>query len=364
MGPEPRALHHERRRDSFRPMTVRAPVPDRRLLVAADEVQALWALAASVAPQPGSEGLAPRDTYRLADYFQILQRVSIRANDETCHQSRRPLAVGATDFIVETLAGAKTLEEAMRRVATAYNLMHGGAFNRVERRGGRLAYLIDDRHFPYAFPSDSSAAFATGEGLLIFLHAMLSLAVGRRLDGHLLSVRTRRPQREAKNGFLGFWPVAVRPRADVYALDYDIRASDEAVVLAPGSGRALDVYAEIAAMIAAREARLPELDIVSEVSAVLSAGVTGQTEAARRLGVSVATLRRRLDHAGTSFRRLRADRLNGRALALLGDRHHPSQVAEALGFSDLRSFSRAFKAWNGVTPASWAVNVSENVLID
>jgi AraC-like DNA-binding protein len=47
------------------------------------------------------------------------------------------------------------------------------------------------------------------------------------------------------------------------------------------------------------------------------------------------------------------------------DRHrHPDDVAQVLGFSDSRSFSRAFKAWNGVTPSNWSLRVSENVLID
>ena len=42
------------------------------------------------------------------------------------------------------------------------------------------------------------------------------------------------------------------------------------------------------------------------VGQVLDGGIFDQREAARRLGVSVATLRRRLQDEGTGFRRLRA----------------------------------------------------------
>ncbi|MEM6683996.1 MAG: helix-turn-helix domain-containing protein, partial [Pseudomonadota bacterium] len=76
----------------------------------------------------------------------------------------------------------------------------------------------------------------------------------------------------------------------------------------------------------------------------------GQRHIAKALGVSVATLRRRLEAENTSFRRLRAKALNARAQHLLSTRASLSDVAEILGFADLRSFSRAYKAWNGVTP--------------
>ena len=39
---------------------------------------------------------------------------------------------------------------------------------------------------------------------------------------------------------------------------------------------------------------------------------------------------------------------------LLAARRHPADVAEQLGFADGRSFARAFKMWNGTTPARYA----------
>jgi len=80
-----------------------------------------------------------------------------------------------------------------------------------------------------------------------------------------------------------------------------------------------------------------------------------QQAVAKRLGLSVATLRRRLEMEGSpSFRALNERALKRAARSLLEQRHHPSDVAEELGFSDLRSFARAFKRWIGVTPTAYA----------
>src|SRR5260370_14660972 len=87
----------------------------------------------------------------------------------------------------------------------------------------------------------------------------------------------------------------------------------------------------------------------------LEDNVYRQPAVARRLGLSVATLRRRLEMEGSpSFRVLNERALKRAARSLLEQRYHPSDVAEELGFSDLRSFARAFKRWIGVTPAAYA----------
>lgn len=339
-------------------MTLTTLVRRDRLVIDSDEVAELWRFADTL------ELGAPASRLPLVEHFRLLQRLSLKAGDETCHLSLRPLAVGTTDFVVETLADAGDVQEAMKRIARAYNVVHGGHFNRVERRRDRLVYIIDDRDFPYAFPVDSPAAYATLEGVLIFLHAMLSLAAGRDLSPMLRAVRTRRPRRTAPDGFLSFWAATVRTGGSAYALEYDLETADVPVALAQKSGRAVDVYGAVETMILAREQADDPIEFIQRVSDAIAAGIDNQADAAHRLGVSVATLRRRLTLAGTRFRDLRARGLNDRAKQMLDRRRHPDDVAETLGFSDSRSFSRAFKAWNGVTPANWIPRVSENVLSD
>ena len=84
----------------------------------------------------------------------------------------------------------------------------------------------------------------------------------------------------------------------------------------------------------------------------LARGVVEQSDVAVQMGVSVATLRRRLATEGASFRELRQSVLNETAKRLLLEKKPVAEVSDALGFSEFRAFNRAFKEWNGVTPKS------------
>jgi AraC-like DNA-binding protein len=70
--------------------------------------------------------------------------------------------------------------------------------------------------------------------------------------------------------------------------------------------------------------------------------------------VSERTLKRRLNAEGTSFRTLSANGRQAMAEALLADDALSiSAIAERLGFSDLSSFSQAFKRWTGLAPSAF-----------
>jgi len=166
---------------------------------------------------------------------------------------------------------------------------------------------------------------------------------------------------------LGYWSVPVRLGAPAYMLEYAGAAGD----LAPRSSAqtldSIDVYDRILAILADPEgtvASAPD-DLVSRVRSKLEVGLDDQSKVAKALGMSVASLRRRLSETGHSFRQLRAEMLDRRARRLLGAGRPPEAVADLLGFADARSFARAFKQWTGTTPARFAAAVvSENVLSD
>jgi AraC-like DNA-binding protein len=81
---------------------------------------------------------------------------------------------------------------------------------------------------------------------------------------------------------------------------------------------------------------------------------TTRQQVARRLGVSVRTLQRRLELERRTFRAVRDDMLERSAISLLA---HPSltldEIAQRLGFADEDGFAKAWKRWTGTTPSEF-----------
>lgn len=87
---------------------------------------------------------------------------------------------------------------------------------------------------------------------------------------------------------------------------------------------------------------------VQELFARKRTGRLNEDEAAQALGMSRRTLVRRLTEGGTSFRQLLDADLKRKARVMLDDDSlSRTQMAEALGFADPTSFSRACRRWFG-----------------
>jgi AraC-like DNA-binding protein len=91
-----------------------------------------------------------------------------------------------------------------------------------------------------------------------------------------------------------------------------------------------------------------------EAAMELRTGPASMKKAARRLGLGIATLRRKLEGEGTTFSEI-VDDLR-RELAEQHLTHGDltiSEVAFLLGFSDVRAFGRAFRRWTGASPSEY-----------
>lgn len=75
---------------------------------------------------------------------------------------------------------------------------------------------------------------------------------------------------------------------------------------------------------------------------------------AKQLNMHPRSLQRHLRSEGTSFAELQAEaRLKAAVEALHRSRESLESLSERLGFSDRRSFTRAFKRWTGVSPSHY-----------
>jgi AraC-like DNA-binding protein len=288
----------------------------------------------------------------LSDYFRFWRAMKRISGEETLYLSARPLVTGTSDFVISDAARTATLIDGMERIACAYNLLHGGEYNRVERHGRALVYFVDDAAFPYTQASENYIQLCL-EGVLLFLHATFCTLVGEDLTPALKRAHTRRPGPRSDTP-LALWDVPISYGAAGFGLTYD--AAIGSLRLRGGNKLPPDhaVHNRLISLIEDRQSPVAGgSDLVRLVRQALSDGLQDQTVVATRLAFSVATLRRRLAAEGTSFRELRHEVLNESAKLRLSGSSAIGDVAEELGFSDCRSFTRAFKGWNGVTPSLW-----------
>lgn len=100
----------------------------------------------------------------------------------------------------------------------------------------------------------------------------------------------------------------------------------------------------------------PELvgRVKDAIAQSLSEGAPKMAEIARQLGLSVRSFHRRLSDHGVSFQSLTEETRRDLAEGLLRDPAYSlAEVAFLTGFAEQSSFSRAFKRWVGLTPASY-----------
>lgn len=109
---------------------------------------------------------------------------------------------------------------------------------------------------------------------------------------------------------------------------------------------------------AALEASGPSRSLADDVAAALGRRMRGERpsvdKVARALGLGARTLQRRLGEEGTSFQAVLDGVRRRSARRFLAETDlDPGEVAFLLGFEELNSFARAFRAWEGTTPARW-----------
>jgi AraC-like DNA-binding protein len=98
-------------------------------------------------------------------------------------------------------------------------------------------------------------------------------------------------------------------------------------------------------------------DVRNALRRIMVGGRPSVEKLAAALQTSARTLQRRLREERTSYQKLLDDERERTARRLLSDTDlEAGEIAFALGFEELNSFSRAFQIWAGATPTRWRVD--------
>lgn len=295
----------------------------------------------------------------LVEFFRIEGEVARRLDDLTAHLSERKLTYETGAFVTSQINQSTTLSEALHNLAQYFNMMHGEHYNTVRTTDRTITLIINDADFPYTMKDDPSMVHFVGESVLIKVQCLLDSLSGGLAMAALRRVSVKRDLPAQIPRHLEFWNAPVSYGHEAYELCFD-----RGLALEPmPAPQALDmssegVFSRVITYLEQYEPGEQQQSFRSRTLDFIRNGVTQQDVVAHRLSISVATLRRRLEEEGTSFRILTSEHLLEEATVLLRKGYSVAHVSEALDYSDIRAFNRAFKRWQGETPAKYAKRFS------
>lgn len=277
--------------------------------------------------------------------------VAREIDDEFFGLDARRMKPGSFALLCHALAGAATVGQGLRLALRGFNLFFDDVLATLALQGREARLVLTPAAQP-ARPEADARRFAD-ETLLIMLHGLLCWLAGARVPVARLEMAHPRPPHadeyrrmfspamrfDAPRTLLVFDPrvLAQRAAVDAAALKAFLRDAPSSVF----TKQVADAHAAFGERVRRRLRRAgshwPTLDVL-----------------AAELQLSPATLRRRLQAEGTSWRRLKDELRHERASALLGEgRLSVAEVASRLGYEDASAFHRAFRRRMGIGPGAF-----------
>lgn len=288
---------------------------------------------------------SPQTRVSSTHYGQLWHGIAQTLDDEFFGMDSHRMKAGSFTLLCHSLIHSDTLERALRRAMRFLRLILDDMAGELQCEGGVARIVLKDGQI------QPKRAFAYGTYLLM-LHGLACWLVGRRIP--VLKADFRCPE-------------------PVYSGEWRILFSQELAFDQPDSG--ISIPLEYLAMPNIQNERTMKEFLRSapanflvkyKNSTSLSAKIRRRLREmppsawpdfatlAQQFHASAATLRRRLDDEGQSYRSILDDLRRDLAITLLSDTQQGiTEIAEALGFAEPSAFHRAFKKWTGARPGEY-----------
>lgn len=283
----------------------------------------------------------------LSKYRRLIERaISLTGEPAIGLRAGLYASESAFDLLAPLVAHVPTLRDGVREIRQVQSLFLGGVYLHLTENAGVACLRWE---FPRAHgPSDRSLAEFLTAGIMRMLRAF---GCAR---GEFYAARFEHRTPAYHNVYSTIFQGKERFSDELTGLEFAACLLDRPHLHSNPVLQAL-IRAEVQQRIA-RVARPASL--VDRLRAYLrnqpAARVPDMSVAARDLGVSVRSLRRRLSEEALSYRVLTQELQRDQACAMLRNADFTLQgVAHALGFADAASFHRAFKRWTGLTACEY-----------
>ncbi len=276
---------------------------------------------------------------------RLFKSVQLALDDEFMGFSARPCRVGAFRLMCDLVSQGRTLGDLLEKAVDFYRLLSDDVAMSVSTVGATAVLSIEHRA-PHLDPEHFLREF-----LLVIWHRFPSWYIGEAIRLRETRFSFPRPAHHGElqvmfPGKLAFSQPRNALIFDATYLDkplvrgrgevgYFVRNAPADVMTIPGSDSSLERQVERIIESGSDEGLVfPSLD-----------------ELAAQLGMGAQSLYRQLKAGGTSYQKIKDDIRRETAIRkLIQERLSVEEVSAFVGFSEARSFSRAFRQWTGMSP--------------
>jgi len=302
--------------------------------------------------EPGSPGYRDRGTAR--EYSRLYQQVLSLLQDRLYGLTHGAASPGAFRMMCYCIIHSDGLGQAIDRACEFYRIFfEADARMTRDAAGGLVRVGYGQRR-----PGQQRGEVATADlyGLHVW-HRLFCWLIGRPIELAAVQFRDRQPADDHRaERYAELFGCPVHYGGERNAMVFADHYLDHALVHTEQSLKAFLRAAPYPLMV------LPGVEeggsVSERVRALLghdfSQGLPGFDAVAAAMGVSPATLRRRLQREGTSFQTLKDEcRCEAATLYLANPELSIHAVATLMGFTDASAFHRSFRKWTGMTPGAW-----------
>lgn len=300
---------------------------------------------APIGPILGAAGIdAPDQPVSNLQYGRLWLAMAQALQDEFFGLGARPMRPGSFALMGHAVLHAGQMGRALRRALRFLNVVLERPLGQLRLRDGQAEVVLSD-------PGGPHPAFACRAYWLILL-GLVSWLVGRRIP--LIRVDFACPAPPNRQDYRQFFGAPVHFDQPESRLIFAAQHLDLPTIRDERALKAFLRGAPANILLRYRHDQGLAGRIRTRLRDTLPEDWPDFDRLARELGLSPATLRRRLRAEGQGFAALRAEMRHALACRLLRDQSGSiAQIATRLGYAEPGAFHRAFLKIAGMTPAAW-----------
>lgn len=285
-------------------------------------------------------------------YGALWHLIADLLDDEFFGMGRRSMKRGSFTLMCHALITSDTLERALHRALRFLRLVIDDVEGQLKKEGASAHIVLRDPPVEPSDPPPPPARVFLYSTFLVLLHGVACWLIGQRIP--LLQVNFRCPGPPFVAELKTLFSDNIRFGCDHSGFTFDAKYLDMRNIRDERAMKKFLRNAPANFLVKYKDLNSVSVRVRRHLRDMAPDNWPDFTALAEQMGLSPATLRRRLNAEGHSYRTLTSELRKELAMALLSDDSvSNAQIAEKLGFTEYSSFYRAFRQWTGASPRAF-----------